>query len=363
MPPLEEILREKDNDYSRLARVFKIKTKLDIVKDGYNKKIPLNKSCSIIIPFYRNSSHFLKETLISLWHQDLSTDFKKNKVEIIIINDGSPINPKRLIEKTKKFYPVVYLRLKRNYGRAGAAATNLGLSYAKNEIIIFLNDDIVVPKDFVASHLLRHQFLNKCIIVGFRHNITLREFYSKLNKNKQYIKTLPSYKEDFRYKKFIPNEWKNTFKNLPSSHFNRTCYLLNESNYFKNFGKGKIIGVWDLPFMFLACNASVPRKYVIEVGGFDLRFKGWGCEDTHLGAKLIARGLYLIPNLHATVYHLIEEKTFEKEKRKKYIQFKRNFYLYQKLKNENLFLFSESEWREKMKKYFKSKFKLEFLSN
>lgn len=230
----------------------------------------------------------------------------------------------------------------------------------KMKLLFFLNDDIVVPKDFLATHLLRHQFLDKCIIVGFRYNISLKELNSRLDARKQQVKSLPSYKRDFRYKKFILNEWKETFENVPPENFNKICYLLKESDYFKKFGKGRIIGVWDLPFMFLPCNASVLRKYIVEVGGFDLGFRGWGCEDTHLGAKLIARGLYLIPNLHATVYHLIKKETFTEEKRKKIAQFKRNFKTYQKLKNENLFLFNESEWKKKMRKYFRDKFTSEF---
>ena len=350
MLSLQKLLSIKSNNYTKLANLFKKKTGVNII-NGITKKIPLTKSCSIIIPFYRNYT-FLKRNLISLQYQNLPPDFKRNNVEIIIINDGSSINLKRIIQQTRKFYSLVYLKLKKNYGRA--VARNLGLLYARNEIIIFLDEDIVVPKDFLATHLLRHEILNKCIIVGSRHNITLKELMLRLDNLKQKIVKLPDYKKDFRYKKFIPNEWKDIYKDLHPNNFNKMCYPLKESNYFKKFGKGKIFGVWDLPFMFLSCNSSAARKYVIEVGGFDMRFKGWGMEDVHLGAKLIARDLYLIPNLHATVYHLIKEALTE-EKRKKIEEFKRNFKLYKKLENENLTLFNEKEWKEKMKKYFVNK--------
>jgi len=350
MPSLQKLLSIKSNDYTKLANLFKEKTGVNII-DGINKKIPLTKSCSIIIPFYKNYS-FLKRNLTSLQYQNLPSDFKRNKVEIIIINDGSPIDLKKLIQQTQKFYPVIYLKLKKNYGRA--PARNLGLLYARNEIIIFLDEDVVIPSNFLLTHLLRHEFLEKCIIVGFRHNINLRNLFLRLDNLKRKITKLPSFKMDFRYKKFVPNGWKDTYKDLPSKSFNKIYYLLKETNYFKKFGKGKIVGVWDLPFMSLACNISVPRKYVLEVGGFDTRFKGWGMEDVHLGAKLIARGLYLIPNLYATVYHLIR-KNFVEERGEKIGEFKKNFKLYKKLVNENLALFNESKWKEKMKKYFVSK--------
>ena len=353
MPSTKKLLTIKNNNYTKLAKLFKRKTGLDIVRDGYNKKISLKKSCSIIIPFYRDSS-FLKRNLTSLTYQDLPPDFKKNKVEIIIVDGGSSINLKNLIKPIQRFYPVTYLKLKKNYGKA--TARNLGLLYAQNEIVIFLDEDIVTPEDFISSHLLRHEFLDKCIIAGFRQNIDPKKINLQLDALEQKILRRPNYRKDFRYKRFVPEEWKVSHKDVPRESFNKTYYLLRESDYFKNFGKSKIIGIWDLPYMFLTCNASVPRKCALEVGGFDMRFKGWNLEDTHLGAKLVSKGLYLIPNLHATVYHLMEENFSKEYKRKKIREYTKNIKLYKKLKNENIKFYSEDEWKKKMKKYFANKF-------
>lgn len=352
MISLKNLLKTKNNDYTKLVKLFRKKTKLNIVYGKYNKKIPLNKSCSIIIPFYKNRL-FLERNLISLLNQNLPLDFKKNKVEIIIINDGSPISLKKNIQQTQKNFTVIYLKLKKNYGRA--TARNLGLLYAHNEIIIFLDEDVVVSKNFISSHLICHEFFDKCIIVGFRHSVTLGNITSKLDKLNQKIIKPPNYKKDFRYKKFIPNDWKNIYKNLPLSSFNKICYPLRESSYFKNFGGGKLFGVWKLPFMFLTSNVSISKHEIIKVGGFNMRFKGWGLEDVHLSAKLIANDLYLIPNLYSTVYHLIKKDLKEEEEKIK--DYKKNFKLYNQLMNDNLLLFKESEWKEKMKKYFVNKFR------
>jgi len=355
MLSLQKILASRDNDYTKLAKSFKERTRLDIIKNGWAKKVPLNKSCSIIIPFYRDQSA-LKRNLTALAYQDLPPDFKLNKVEIIIIDGGSLFNLRNLVKFIRRFYFVTYLKLKKNYGRA--TARNLGLLYSKNDIVIFLDEDIVVSNDFIGSHLLRHEFLNKCIIVGFRQNIDSRKLLLRMDTGKQIVSRKPDYKNDFRYKRFVPVEWKGAYNDVPFNNFNRTYHLLRETDYFKKFGKGKIIGVWDLPFMFLTCNASVSRKYVSEVGGFDMRFKGWNLEDTHLGAKLIARGLYLIPNLHATVYHLVK-KVFAKEyKIKRIKEFEKNVKLYKEFKNENFIIQKEHKWKEKMKRYFTNKFEL-----
>jgi cellulose synthase/poly-beta-1,6-N-acetylglucosamine synthase-like glycosyltransferase len=133
MVSLQKKLISEDNDYTKLDRLFKEKTGLNI-KDGYSKRLTLNKSCSIIIPFYRDRSS-LKRNLTALAYQDLPSDFKLNKVEIIIVNGDSSFNLKNLVKFIRRFYSVTYLKLKKNYGRA--TARNLGLLYSKNDIVIF----------------------------------------------------------------------------------------------------------------------------------------------------------------------------------------------------------------------------------
>lgn len=352
MVSLQKKLISENNDYTKLDKLFKEKTGLDI-KKGYFKRFIPNKSCSIIIPFYQDCPS-LKRNLTALAYQDLPSDFKLNKVEIIIVDDGSSFNLKNLIKFARRFYSVTYLKLKKNYGRA--TARNLGLLYSKNDIVIFLDQDAVVSDDFIGSHLLRHEFINKCMIVGFRQNTDLRDLVSRMDAGKKIVLRKPNYRSDFRYKRFVPEEWKVIHKDVPSGNFNQTYRLLKETNYFKEFNGSKIVGVWDLPYMFVTCNASVPRKYVFEVGGFDMRFKGWNHEDTHLGAKLIARGLYLIPNLHATVYHLVKKVSTKEYERKKIEEYKKNVKLYKKFKTENFIIQREEEWKEKIGKYFTNKF-------
>ncbi|MDP2926748.1 MAG: glycosyltransferase [bacterium] len=340
---LKKRLIKKDNNYSRFEKSFKTKTGTSFI-NGNPDRISINKSCSIIIPFYKNYS-FFKENLIALQRQELP----KSNVEIIVVNDGFSVDLDRIIDKTAKVYPITYLKLKKNYGRA--AARNLGLIYAKNDIVIFLDEDIVAPKDFFLNHLIRHNFCDSCVVVGLRENISIKDL-SHCNRQ-------PNFKKDFRYKKFIPNNWKNVYRNVPEDHFGRWCFPMKESDYFKKFGKERIVGIWTLPWMFIACNVSIPRKDIFKVGGFDTRFKGWGMEDVHLGAKLIASGLYLVPNLTTTVYHLIHELSVE-ETRDRAEEFTRNRELFNQLKKEPFIIFSEGEWKKKVKKHFANKFTIKY---
>lgn len=353
MQPLQKFLGKRNNNYAGIAKKFKEKTGLDIIKDAYLRGTSLQKSCSIIIPFYRDYL-FFKKNLIALTNQDLHFSYEKDKMEIIIVDGGSSIDLRKLINSVNLRCPITYLRLNKNYGRA--TSRNLGLLYSNNEIIIFLDEDAVAAKDFVSNHLLRHEFSDKLIVAGFRENINLKNLNLRLDAKQRTVLRRPNYRRDFRYKRFVPSDWKGTFKSIPDDNFDKTYHILKESNYFKKFGNGRIVGVWNLPFMFVTCNVSAPRKYIYEVGGFDMRFKGWNMEDTHLGAKLIARGLYLIPNLYSTVYHLVKGVPTGDFKKKKEEEYRRNIGMYKELEKENFVVQNDSEWKKEMEKYFKNKF-------
>ena len=86
-----------------------------------------------------------------------------------------------------------------------------------------------------------------------------------------------------------------------------------------------------------------------------MRFKNCGMEDVHLGAKLIAKGLYLIPNLHATAYHLVDVDSNSKQ-RTSIADYERKLDLYYNLRNEALIIFKRNQWLKQMRNYFANKF-------
>lgn len=94
---------------------------------------------SIIVPVY-NVEKYIDKCLKSLVEQTL------NDIEIIIVNDGSTDNSKKIIDNYIERYPekIVYLE-KKNGGLSDAR--NYGIPYAKGEYIAFLDSDDYVEKD------------------------------------------------------------------------------------------------------------------------------------------------------------------------------------------------------------------------
>jgi glycosyltransferase involved in cell wall biosynthesis len=110
-----------------------------------------------------------------------------------------------------------------------ALARNNGIAAATGEIVLFIDDDVVLPPYFVAAHARAHD------AAIFPHVVT------------------------------------GPIINVPSADVRPVPTFVNGSNAY-----------------FCTCNVSVPRNALNAVGGFDPSFDKYGWEDTELGARLRA---------------------------------------------------------------------------
>ncbi|HLS94628.1 MAG TPA: glycosyltransferase [Sphingobacterium sp.] len=94
---------------------------------------------SIIIPLY-NRPQEIKELLESLTHQ------RYTSFEVIVVEDGSSVPAKRVVEDFKDRLDVRYL-VKDNQGQG--FARNHGFAYAKGDYFIVFDSDVLVPEDYL----------------------------------------------------------------------------------------------------------------------------------------------------------------------------------------------------------------------
>ena len=113
---------------------------------------------SIIIPVY-NVENYLKRCLDSVLNQTCQ-DF-----EIILINDGSTDNSKKICnDYQKKYKDKIKFITKKNGGLSNTR--NTGLKYATGEYILFIDSD-----DYISHTMLDEIriYENKHDIIGFQH--------------------------------------------------------------------------------------------------------------------------------------------------------------------------------------------------
>lgn len=124
------------------------------------------KKISVIIPVY-NTEKYIDKCINSVLQQDLET-------EIIVVNDGSTDNSKKIIEKYKD--KIIYLE-KENGGLSDAR--NYGLKYATGEYIAFLDSDDFMEKDLFLN--LEKYIDKKIDIIKFKIKL-VDENYKEIRK-------------------------------------------------------------------------------------------------------------------------------------------------------------------------------------
>jgi len=195
---------------------------------------------SVIIPTY-NRRKILEIILPQILEQDFSQPY-----EVIVSDDGSSDGTKDLIEE----YSKKHKNLKYIYSseRRGPAHTrNLALEISKGKLIVFIDSDIYVKRDFLKNHYEIQKENNfKVLVQGPVVNTYNFE-----------------------------SPWKEKYKLRDMS----TAY-------------------------FASGNASISREILLKAGFFDENFSFYGWEDLELGIRLKKLGVKLVKSDKVLVWHL-----------------------------------------------------------
>ena len=112
---------------------------------------------SIIIPTL-NRNNILKETIHSILFRQ---DYPIAKIEIIVINDGEgeiDLGDLNMEENN--------LKIIKNPSDGVCSARNLGARLAKNELLLFIDDDILISGENITRHVKLHGQYENALITG-----------------------------------------------------------------------------------------------------------------------------------------------------------------------------------------------------
>ena len=324
-PSMRIRLSNLSNNYSHIEKYYRLVMKDDLLslesKENYNTNF---KNMSIIIPIYNQDVTY---TLLSIQGQNLSKE-DKLKIQVILIDDGSQQNNIEQISKLKDTFDfkIDIISFSENQGLSNAR--NVGFALAKYDIILFMDSDIVLSKDYLRDINTRLQIIPNGLFVAMRKNI---EIDSSIL-NKQHLINGVEKCNDFDDSRIITNR-KDYHIGWDIAFNDDKIMILDDSNYFKQLGFGAKIGIYDLPAVVAGHNMAISRWLVKKFPVFSNQFEGWGMEDTYFASRVISNGCFVIPLLSSCVYHInhpprsgnLEQKI--KEARK-------NYELYNKLLDE-----------------------------
>lgn len=207
--------------------------------------VPRLKLSAVIISW--NQLAFLKTLVDQLLNQDYPSDC----YEIIVVDDGSTDGSREWLKQSND-HRVIPVLGDSDSGRA--ASRNRGIRIAQGDIVVMVDGDHTIDRNFLSVHARRHA-AERCIIVG-KSDFAEQPEYTAIN------------------------------------------------HYLNNGGAAKLPENSRLPGRyFLTRNCSVPHDLLLQIGLFDERFSTWGGEDLDLGIRLQATGVPIYGEPQALAIH------------------------------------------------------------
>ena len=241
----------------------------------------LQPQVSVVIPTYNNGLYLLN-TLRHLERQTVS----KSRYEVVVVDDGSSDKiSENLMDLIKDFqmpirllyYPRMQMRKMGDGQFRAGLARNYGVKFARGELLVFLDSDILTPADFLEKTLALHEQYE---VVQWR-----RDYFHK---------KVPSIR--MRYEDVAETQH---------------CYV-PEGGYWHRFyeqagekGWMQLADHWKYACTY---GFSLKKSLFKDVGWFRKTFCFYGLEDTDLGWRLAQRkcSFHLEPT---PVYHLFHENS------------------------------------------------------
>ena len=214
----------------------------------YLKSLMNHVSCSLVTPTY-NWPEALELLLISIMNQTVFPN------EVIIADDGSTEETKKLIAIYQKIFPVPIIHVWHEDNKnQKPKIMNKAIAIAKYDYIIEIDGDIIMEKNFVKDHL---DFAKKGqYLFGSRVNIQ---------------------------QSILDSIFKN--KTINFNYFSRGIKKRNRTlriPFFMNFVKTNE----KMSSKLRGCNMSFWREDFIKINGFNESLVGWGIDDSEMIQRL-----------------------------------------------------------------------------
>lgn len=297
-------LVNKSNDYSLLEEKYFSANKISLLDPfDTSQTITIDKrlTVSVVIPA-GNVKNSIIACLTSIDQSSFNEKYS-NRLEVIVVDDGSNDGTWETIKNLKSSLNLTGIK-QNHHGQA--QALNTGIGVAQGDIIISCDADMVLSYFCIENFVSRHALVRDNLFVGFRSDTadvsTGNRNYSDFLNDERIVFSVPGFP-----------------KNM--------CLA---SNHFKNLGYMNNLWMpdddaWLLPDLVFGALFSLSRSIHQKIGGYDERFKGWGCTDGYLAAKAIAAGCFVIPTYSASGLHASHPP---RSGNNRYIEYKKNRHLF-----------------------------------
>ena len=229
------------------------------------------KKFSIVIPTYEKPE-ILYRVLENLNKQ---VGYGIEDYEVIVVDDGSKKKVFSKISDINTNYALKYIYLDREKTSCRSRTRNMGWKAAEGEIIIFLDDDILVPNNYLQELGRLYASCEKMIVIGTRLDLSAFDG------------------QDYNY------------KDVHTAAYDEGKVDILETRHASFSYLSYNIAAHRFPWLMLfTCNMAIPKHMLEEVGGFCEKYVKWGWEDLELGYKLYQLNYPIVLNLKIEGLHI-----------------------------------------------------------
>ncbi len=248
------------------------------------------RKASVIIPTFNKCAR-LALVLESIRRQSCDSEL----FEVVAIDDGSSDRTESIVKKYRSHLNIRYF-YQQNQGRS--AARNKGVEAARNELLIFFDDDTILSRDFIKEHIGAHTSKN-LIIHGKICNLSYLKFFEDPSCGVIYRHLQMKHSAPVALDKYLiaPDDI------LTMDKIVRQAKMTAFEKQIDSIFADEIRPLFWLGFT--GGNVSVSKRSLLEHGMFDEAFSTtWGGEDLELGYRLFLAGMRFKYCRRAVNYHI-----------------------------------------------------------
>lgn len=207
---------------------------------------------SVVVPTF-NRLPRLKQVVAALEQQA----YPRDRFNVVVVSDGSTDGTDAYLRDLATGLDLAFVA---QANQGPAAARNHGIRQASGEYVLFIDDDVVPAPELLAEHMRLHAEQADLVVLG--PMLTPDDFA---------MAPWVAWEQAMLYKQYAAME---------RGHWAPTAR------------------------QFYTGNTSLPRRLLLEVGGFDERFRR--AEDVELAYRLDSQDVRFIFNPRAIGYHYAE---------------------------------------------------------
>lgn len=245
----------------------------------------------------RNGDSVISYTLDNIFN----SEFDKNLYEVIIGDHASTDKTPSILSTYMESFDVKVVNVSANID-SRAAVRNAILRKSQGRIVIFLDSDVLVSENLITEHLkLNDTYGESTLVAGYTYGKgnTPHNAYNETGIGSIILQDLLTSSISEKYESIKSN----------SKFYDYREQWIHPEN---NSGHQILASNSDPWRLFWSCNMSSSRKALLDLGGFDEKFVGWGHEDDDLAYRYYLNGATMIFSEKAWGFHVPHISNFRK---------------------------------------------------